>query len=98
MDCPAGLTTAGPRATLPLSTPLRNSSGVIRFSNKPNSCQHAFDLESVMTHEWGHAFGLWDLDEGEHGNLTMSEVIHPCSTSPRSLGYGDWLGMYSLYY
>ncbi len=68
------------------------------FSNKPKSCTGAVDLESVMTHEWGHAFGLGDLEEEKHGNLTMSRGIPKCSTSVRTLGYGDWLGMYSLYY
>jgi hypothetical protein len=79
-------------------TKISNASNVTWFSNKPKSCTGAVDLESVMTHEWGHAFGLGDLEEEKHGNLTMSRGIPKCSTSVRTLGYGDWLGMYSLYY
>lgn len=76
---------------------ISNSTSKTWFSIKPKSCTGAKDLESVMTHEWGHAFGLNHVDEEAHGNLTMSPITPRCSTSPRTLGTGDWLGMSELY-
>lgn len=67
------------------------------FSTKPAYCQTAFDLESVMTHEWGHTFGLEDVNSNLHPNLTMSSTGKPCNRKGRTLGNGDWQGMDSMY-
>lgn len=57
-------------------------------------CRNKFDLESVMTHERGHTFGLNHVSEGRHGNLTMSVLINgPCQSSERTLGRGDVFGL-----
>jgi hypothetical protein len=62
------------------------------------SCRGRFDVESSMTHERGHTFGLGEAPEGSHGNLTMSEDSNgPCQTSERSLGRGDAMGLNSKY-
>lgn len=62
------------------------------------SCRGRFDIESSMTHERGHTFGLGEASEGSHGNLTMSEDSNgPCQTSERSLGRGDAMGLNNKY-
>jgi hypothetical protein len=68
----------------------------VNWTTKPNSgsCRGRFDLEGVMTHEWGHTFGLDHVWESSHGKLTMSSRINgPCQSSERSLGRGDVLGL-----
>lgn len=57
--------------------------------------RHVYDLEALLTHEWGHAFGLDDLQN--HILQTMNGVMEPCRTRHRTLGRGDWTGMYILY-
>jgi hypothetical protein len=62
------------------------------------SCRGRYDVESSMTHERGHTFGLGEAPEGSHGNLTMSEDSNgPCQTSERSLGRGDAIGLNRKY-
>ncbi len=63
-----------------------------------SGCRGRYDVESTMTHERGHTFGLGEASEGSHGNLTMSEDSNgPCQTSERSLGRGDARGLNSKY-
>ena len=62
------------------------------------SCSGRFDVESSVTHERGHTFGLGEAPENGHGNLTMSNDSNgPCQTSERSLGRGDAKGLNSKY-
>ena len=51
---------------------ISNRSGITWFSVRPDNCSNVYDLESVMTHEWGHVFGMAHVSEDKHGNLTMS--------------------------
>ncbi|QIN82769.1 hypothetical protein GBA63_08995 [Rubrobacter tropicus] len=63
-----------------------------------SSCRGRQDIESSMTHERGHTFGLGEAPEGSHGNLTMSNLTNgPCQTSERSLGKGDAMGLNRKY-
>ena len=62
----------------------------------PSSCTDSYDFEGVLTHEWGHAYGMGHTGSG-HANLTMQHRSHPCSTFARTLGLGDWLGMKKMY-
>lgn len=58
------------------------------------SCSGKWDIESVMTHERGHTFGLGHVSEELHGYLTMSTKINgTCQKSERSLGKGDKNGL-----
>lgn len=61
-------------------------------------CSGDYSIQAVQTHEYGHAFGLGHVEEGAHGNLTMSTNINaPCSAFEASLGRGDVLALRSLY-
>ncbi|MER5431130.1 matrixin family metalloprotease [Streptomyces sp. NPDC002588] len=67
------------------------------FTDDPSGdCDDAYDLRSVATHEAGHVFGLGHAGAG-HENLTMFANSFACSTTARTLGKGDVLGLRSLY-
>jgi len=55
-------------------------------------------LESTITHEAGHVFGLDHVGERQHGRLTMSPYLDgPCENNEATLGLGDMLGLESMY-
>ena len=55
-------------------------------------------LESVVTHELGHAYGLDHVSELSHGRLTMSRYIDgTCENQEAKLGLGDMKGLEALY-
>ena len=63
-----------------------------------SGCLNRWDHESVVTHEFGHWFGLQHVAEATHGNLVMSPQINgTCQANERNLGYGDLYGMLALY-
>lgn len=62
----------------------------------PQDCTATYDFEGIVTHEWGHAYGMAHAGSG-HQNLTMNRALAPCSTYARTLGLGDWLGMKRMY-
>ena len=64
---------------------------------RPRSCRNKYDMQSVMTHEWGHTFGLGHVSEEAHGKLTMSPLIQTCQKSERTLGKGGVLGLDNKY-
>lgn len=56
------------------------------------------DLEGLITHEWGHGYGLAHVSESTHGNLVMSQFLNgTCNTQERTLGRGDLEGMIAIY-
>ncbi len=61
-------------------------------------CTDEVMLESTMTHEAGHVFGLDHVGERRHGRLTMSPYLDgPCENDEATLGKGDVLGLEALY-
>jgi len=60
----------------------------------PSHCTNSFDLQSTMTHEFGHAFGMDHETSGTHE--VMYPFESPCALR-RHLGGGDWSGMAGLY-
>lgn len=83
-----------------LSADIRINRRGPRWTFEPNagSCSRAYDVEGVMTHEWGHFFGLGHVPEDGNRNLTMSRYINgPCQSSERTLGRGDVLGLDGKY-
>ena len=61
------------------------------------TCVGLFDLQAVMTHEWGHFYGLGHVAESKHPLMTMSRTIAACDNSARSLGLGDMRGLRAYY-
>jgi matrixin len=67
------------------------------FLSRPAGCTNSYDLQSVLTHEQGHTFGLSHVDANAHGSETMGTLINPCDTSKRALGRGDYGALVRLY-
>jgi hypothetical protein len=62
------------------------------------SCSNDWMLESVITHEAGHAYGLDHVSETKHGRLTMSTFIDgTCENQESTLGLGDMKGLEAMY-
>lgn len=62
----------------------------------PPGCFDQFSLRGVVTHEFGHAFGLGH-SPGNSCNLTMYPSIPPCIDDRNDLGLGDVLGLEAHY-
>lgn len=63
----------------------------------PDQQRWRYDVESVLTHEMGHVYGLVNLSADEDLNLTMYPGVRRCTGHMRTLGRGDVLGMQALY-
>jgi hypothetical protein len=63
-------------------------------ANLPKNCGTKYDLETVMTHEWRHVFGLAHETRGPAE--VMYPTINPCEIRHR-LANGDWNGMLNMY-
>lgn len=65
-------------------------------SSSLTGCSGAiFDLQSVATHEAGHAFGLAHVAQAS--GQAMRPTSNYCDTAARKLGAGDALGMQVVY-
>lgn len=76
-----------------------NSAKHLWYAVKPANCSGRWSVEAVMTHAFGHTFGLSNVGpESDHGWLTMSPAINgPCIQPETSLGLGDVRGLLALY-
>lgn len=68
---------------------IRLNRGSRWYTSRPSGCTNRFGIQTVMTHERGHSFGLGHVSEHTHGNLTMSTRTLACSDAARTLGLGD---------
>jgi hypothetical protein len=67
-------------------------------ANPGSNCSGKADIESVMTHERGHTFGLNHVDKVAHPWLTMRQGNKWCSNLwARTLGLGDMKGLEEIY-
>jgi predicted Zn-dependent protease len=77
----------------------------INTNPKPDACTDNstsndnvwWDLEGLVTHEYGHALGLDDINPDNHPTLTMRGTMGPCTINNRSLAKGDILGLRRIY-
>jgi hypothetical protein len=67
------------------------------FLSLPEGCHDQWDLGSILTHEFGHVFGLGHVPYNRHGTLTMSDALPDCTTAYRRLGLGDYLALLGQY-
>lgn len=69
------------------------------YADRPTVCVDGrYGIEPVMTHEFGHSYGLGHVEEETHPNLTMSTHLNgPCQDAEVTLGKGDVWGLQSLY-
>ena len=56
-----------------------------------------FDVENVISHEFGHVAGLGHVNAPKDGCLTMYALSGKGEIQKRDLGFGDQLGMDVLY-
>jgi hypothetical protein len=64
-------------------------------SVEPRLCAHQYDLQSVMTHEAGHFFGL--AEDRDNSSATMFSCTSRCETHKRKLAGDDLASITSLY-
>ena len=93
------VTGARPGPDRPIANDVRlNKASKTWTTNPKGRCGGRWDVESTVTHERGHTFGLAHVSERRHGKLTMSpDSEGACQASERTLGRGDVLGLARKY-
>lgn len=71
-------------------------SNVGMVDSLPSNCSESYDVQTIMTHESGHTFGLQDLYDYSQADQVMYGYISPCYIR-HHLGRGDYQGMSHLY-
>lgn len=67
------------------------------YETNMSSCAGEFMIESAITHEMGHVYGLAHVSSYSSPNLTMNPYFGYCSMGHSSLGLGDMLGLERKY-
>ncbi len=60
-------------------------------------CKGELLIESAMTHEFGHVYGMGHVSSYSSPNLTMQPVVGYCSMAHATLGLGDMRGLEAKY-
>lgn len=76
---------------------INKKAGLFVTNGNATACLAKYDLQSLVTHEFRHFFGLRHVSERNHPLLTMSPNLTSCANHERTLGLGDLLGLESLY-
>ncbi len=102
--CVRGVAHSGPDSITEVDIRLNTSDYNWTTTPRTASCKTGanyktwrFDVKSVLTHEFGHGFGLDHVSESTYPKMTMSTATSPCTRSARTLGKGDMLGLEALY-
>lgn len=66
-------------------------------NNMGTLCSNKFDVESPTALGVGFIYGLKVQDESTQSFLTMSRDTQECGKGPRTLGLGDWNGIWQKY-
>jgi hypothetical protein len=66
----------------------------VRWATSSTSCSDAYLIEAVMTHEFGHIYGLRHVTSPA---LTMYPSVRKCSGTLSTLGVGDLRGLERKY-
>jgi hypothetical protein len=74
-----------------------NNSDLLWAVNAPDIKGDQFDVQNVITHEFGHSLFLDDLYMPPASELTMLGYTAIGETKKRNLGLGDILGLQALY-
>lgn len=80
-----------------LNSDVRLSTTVTWTVNPGAGCSGKYDIESLMTHERGHTYGLDHVTGSDHTGLTMHPLFSFCGTSERTLALGDVRGLEQKY-
>jgi hypothetical protein len=76
---------------------LRLNSSVNWITDSGTGCQTSYVVDAVATHERGHTFGMDDVFDTAHSELTMYHQIAPCTSGKETLALGDMLRLESKY-
>lgn len=96
--------TLGANCSYPNSSRIYTESD-IRLNTKNHSwtttprinCTNKYDVQSIMTHEIGHSWGLNDLKQAGTRYQTMFGTSYSCMKYQRTLARGDVTGMNQYY-
>ncbi len=67
------------------------------YETKLRYCSGELLIESAMTHEFGHLYGMAHVSTYSSPNLTMQPRVSYCSRGHSRLGLGDMLGLETKY-
>ena len=67
------------------------------YETKSRYCSGELLIESAMTHEFGHLYGMAHVSTYSSPNLTMQPRVSYCSSGHSRLGLGDMLGLETKY-
>ena len=98
MACYQTYTTGGPWYIVEADIRLQKSAD---WTTTPDAadCEWSYDVQGVIVHERGHAFGLDHA--AQRGNAHLPQTMYwssfPCNSYQRTLGKGDIAGLKALY-